>query len=62
MSYPTIDPTTATSHALVCWLLDDAERGTLREWAGLWLESLPERELREWVRDALPFATGEADA
>lgn len=56
MTRPTFDVETADRAALINWLLDDAERRTLEEWAGLWLNALSGNELREWVRDALPFA------
>lgn len=54
MTSTTFDVETADRAALINWLLDDAERRTLEEWASLWLNALSGNELREWVRDALP--------
>jgi hypothetical protein len=48
-------PDTASKDRLALWLLDDADRLTLRDWAYLWLtQGLGIPELREMVRDAMP--------
>jgi hypothetical protein len=51
----TFHPDTASRERLAEWLLNDAERVAIREWAYLWLTQgcgLP--ELREMARSAMP--------
>ena len=60
MMHPTFDVETADRAALITWLLDDADFQTLEEWGELWLRTLSSYELRQWVRDALEIAEGEA--
>lgn len=61
MNRPTFDIETAYRAELINWLLDNAERSTLEEWADLWLDALSSDELRQWVRDALPLVTPDTE-
>lgn len=60
MSAP-FHPDTASRERLAEWLLNDAERVAIREWAYLWLtQGLGLPDLREMVRDAMPQEADDA--